>query len=134
MTSWATTKIPSLLSGLSVPLGTAAGTITVKDVKDVSGEASIAVFRGKKRYIFGYSFIVSLTAHLNDGVSIDGELKFLDMSSDSDGDYEVDVNVPSRYQNISGKAVHSALSSPTSPIRAALTTQLNNFVVEFHNQ
>ncbi|KAJ0397724.1 hypothetical protein P43SY_007192 [Pythium insidiosum] len=132
MTAWAKTTLEGLLSGVSAPLGAVAGTIKVTGVSELKGDASIAVVRGKKRYIFDFTFALSCTATLADGSSVDGELRFLDASSDADGDYDVEVVVPSRYESEAGRAVHAAMSAPSSPFRTHVAQQLSSFVTQFH--
>lgn len=61
-----------------------------------------------------------------------GELKFLDLSSDCGGDYDVEAVVPSRYHSEGGKALHAALNSSSSPFRKALAAELAKFVEEYH--
>jgi activator of HSP90 ATPase len=132
MNAWAKAKIESVLTDLRAPLNKdGSGVVRVTEVKDVTGEASIAVVRGKKRYIFDFTFALDVASEVN-GAAIDGELKFLDVSSDADGDYDVDVSVPSRYTSDAGKALHAALSSPASPFRTHVAQQLQQFVTEYH--
>ncbi|TMW67102.1 hypothetical protein Poli38472_012218 [Pythium oligandrum] len=132
LTTWAKTKLESLLVNFSVPLNASGGVIKTKEIKDLSGDASIAVFRGKKRYIFDFTFSLAVTAELADGTTVDGDLKFLDMSSDADGDYDVEAIVPSRYQSEAGKALHAALASSSSPFRSQVGVLLASFVKEYH--
>lgn len=135
MTTWAKTTIEKLLPTVSVPLAANAGVegvVRVDELTDLSGDASIAVVRGAKRYIFDFTFTLKCTLELADGSSVKGDLKFLDLSSDSDGDYDVEAVVPTRYQSPTGKALHATLTSSTSPLRAVLAQQLAQFVKEYH--
>ncbi|CEG40504.1 hsp90-like protein [Plasmopara halstedii] len=131
MTSWAKSKIKEVVSGVSVPFGNGQDVITSLEVSNLEGDASIAVVRGAKRYIFDFTFTLACTLK-QDNTSTAGELRFLDLSSDCDGDYEVEVVVPSRYQTESGKALHAALSSSSSPFRKALAARLATFVQDYH--
>ncbi|KAF4140772.1 Activator of Hsp90 ATPase [Phytophthora infestans] len=131
MTTWAKSKLEKIVSGVVAPLGTGEGVVTSLEVSDLEGDASIAVVRGAKRYIFDFSFALACKLKQGD-TSVAGELKFLDLSSDCGGDYDVEAVVPSRYQSESGKALHAALNSSSSPFRKALATQLATFVEEYH--
>ncbi|RLN88603.1 hypothetical protein BBJ28_00007333 [Nothophytophthora sp. Chile5] len=131
MTAWAKAKLEALVAGVSAPLGTGEGAVTALEASDLSGDASIAVVRGAKRYIFDFTFTLKCTLKQSDG-DVAGELKFLDLSSDCGGDYDVEAVVPSRYQSAGGKALHAALSSAASPFRTALGAKLAKFVEEFH--
>lgn len=131
MTVWAKNKLEKIVSGISAPLGSGNGVVTSLEVSNLEGDASIAVVRGAKRYIFDFTFTLACTLKQGDS-SVAGELKFLDLSSDCGGDYDVEAIVPSRYQSESGKALHAALNSSSSPFRKALATQLASFVEEYH--
>uniref|UniRef100_M4BXX9 Activator of Hsp90 ATPase AHSA1-like N-terminal domain-containing protein n=1 Tax=Hyaloperonospora arabidopsidis (strain Emoy2) TaxID=559515 RepID=M4BXX9_HYAAE len=131
MTAWAKGKLETIVAGVSAPLDTEEGVVTSVQVSNLEGDASIAVVRGAKRYIFDFAFTLACT--LTQGANVaTGELKFLDLSSDCGGDYDVEAVVPSRYQSEGGKALHAALTSSTSPFRKALGAQLAAFVQEYH--
>jgi hypothetical protein len=135
MTAWAKSKFETLFTGVSAALPASAGVsgvVNAGTLSDVTGDASIAVVRGAKRYIFDFAFTLKCALQLENGDTTEGELKFLDVSSDSDGDYDAEAVVASRYQTAACKALHAALSSPSSPFRAALKAQLDHFVKEYH--
>lgn len=135
MTAWAKGTIELLFVDVSAPLPASAGVsgvVSAGAVSDLTGDASIAVVRGAKRYIFDFAFHLKCSLLLESGERVDGELKFLDVSSDSNSDYDVEAVVTSRYQSAGGKALHAALSSSSSPFRAALAKQLDLFVKEYH--
>ncbi|KAG7378287.1 hypothetical protein PHYPSEUDO_010275 [Phytophthora pseudosyringae] len=131
MTVWAKAKLKKIVSGVSAPLGSGEAIVTSLEVSALEGDASIAVVRGAKRYIFDFTFTLACTLQQGDS-SVAGELKFLDLSSDCGGDYDVEAVVPSRYQSEGGKALHAALNSSSSPFRKALAAQLAAFVEEYH--
>ncbi|RHY35001.1 hypothetical protein DYB32_000501 [Aphanomyces invadans] len=114
----------------------AAGLLSVNEVKDMAGDASIAVVRGAKRYIFDLNFSVEVTWAPTAAGSVPplkATLKFLDMSSDSGGDYDVEVVVPDRYSHPKGKVLHQALTAKsTLSFQRVLFDRLNVFVSEFH--
>lgn len=136
MTAWAKGKIESLFTGVTAPLPASAaglsGVVSAGTVSDLTGDASIAVVRGAKRYIFDFAFHLKCSLLLESGESVEGELKFQDVSSDLGGDYDAEAVVPSRYQSAGGKALHAVLSAASSPFRAALAKQLDLFVKEYH--
>ncbi|KAG2520207.1 hypothetical protein JM18_000957 [Phytophthora kernoviae] len=102
MTSWAKDKLEKIVSGISAPLGSGEGVVTSLEVRNLEGDASIAMVRGAKRYIFDFTFTLAVTLKQTEG-SVAGELRFLDLSSDCGGDYDVEAVVPSRYQSANGK-------------------------------
>ncbi|KDO33319.1 hypothetical protein SPRG_02128 [Saprolegnia parasitica CBS 223.65] len=138
MTKFAHDRVSELVRA-TVPqpctLAGAPGLVVVKDIKDMSGEASIAVVRGAKRYIFDLLFTVECEWKATNGTeTIKGQLKFVDMSSDCGGDYDVEVVVAERYTHPKGKELHQALSTKASSgLQAALFQQLNIFVKEYQS-
>lgn len=135
MTLWAKTKFEALFTGLSTPLPASAGVtgvVSAGALSDITGDASIAVVRGAKRYIFDFAFTLKCALQLENGERVEGDLKFLDVSSDSGGDFDAEAIVASRYASASGKALHAALSSSSSAFRAALKAQVEQFVKEYH--
>lgn len=108
-------------------------TVSVVNVKDIEGDASIAVFRGKKRYLFDFTFTVECKGEFGDvsPSSVTGQLNYLDFSSDCDGDYDVDVLVSSRYQSEAGKLMYEHLSKAQTGLRAVITEKLNQFVQNY---
>ncbi|OQR92570.1 hsp90-like protein [Achlya hypogyna] len=137
MTKFAHDRVTALVratTALPLTLGGTAGLLAVKDVKDMSGEASIAVVRGAKRYIFDLLFTVDVEWAPTSGAPVKAQLKFIDMSSDCGGDYDVEVVVPERYTHPNGKDLHQALSSKAATgLQAALFAQLNTFVKEYQS-
>ncbi|OQS06113.1 hsp90 [Thraustotheca clavata] len=137
MTKYAHDRVTALIKALpALPcsLSGTAGTIAIKDIKDMSGDASIAVVRGAKRYIFDLLFTIECEWKGNNGEAIKGLLKFIDMSSDCGGDYDVEVNVAERYSHSKGKDFHQALSSKAKGgLQAALFQQLDVFVKEYQS-
>ncbi|EQC31294.1 hypothetical protein SDRG_10897 [Saprolegnia diclina VS20] len=138
MTKFAHDRVSELVRATApqpCTLAGAPGLLVVKDIKDMSGEASIAVVRGAKRYIFDLLFTVECEWKATNGTeTIQGQLKFVDMSSDCGGDYDVEVVVAERYSHPKGKELHQALSTKASSgLQAALFQQLNVFVKEYQS-
>ncbi|KAH9132220.1 hypothetical protein LEN26_007471 [Aphanomyces euteiches] len=138
MTKFSRDRVTGLLSQVQpqpLSLEGTAGLLTVSEIKDMSGDASIAVVRGAKRYIFDLNFSVEVTWTPTSGevAPLHASLKFLDMSSDCGGDYDVEVVVPERYSHPKGKLFHQTLSSKSgSSFQSLLFAQLKVFVNEYH--
>ena len=136
MTRWAKQRINDLLANVEyrVENGPEEATVLkVVKVKDLEGDASIAVFRGKKRYLFDFTFAVECNGKFGDVEpgNVQGELKFLDFSSDGDDDFEADVIVPQRYQSEAGKMMYKHLAHTKSGLRALISAKLKQFVNEY---
>nr|CCA23467.1 hsp90like protein putative [Albugo laibachii Nc14] len=135
MTAWAKEKIEALLQNLSVTCQAAplTGQLSVVSVTDLNGDASIAVVRGSKRYIYEFTFRLKCSLAINGtDEKVEGYLKYLDFSSDNDDYDEVEVDVPSRYQTEYGKALHASLASTSSPLRQEVAKRLALFEKEYH--
>jgi tetratricopeptide (TPR) repeat protein len=137
MTAWAKGRLEALLTGVSSPTSpsdNSGDVVTGGELSGLTGDASIAVVRGAKRYIFDFSFSLkcSLQSPLSGEAPVEGELRFLDVSSDAGADeYDVEAAVPTRYASARGKALHAALASAGSPFRRAVAARLAAFVAEY---
>ncbi|RHY11869.1 hypothetical protein DYB36_002235, partial [Aphanomyces astaci] len=86
-------------------------------------------------YIFDLAFTVDVTWTPTDAVvsPLQATVKFLDMSSDSGGDYDVEVVVAERYSHPKGKVLHQSLTSKAATsFQRLLFDRLQVFVAEFH--
>lgn len=137
VTSWAKDKLESLLKELEYvneSNGPEATTvIKVKSMSAIEGDASLAVMRGKKRYLFDFTFSLTLVATFGDEPEEEGKVSFLDVSSDCNDDYDVDLEVKNRYKNSGGKQLYDQLSNPISDLRKLITQQLVSFRKEFES-
>ena len=84
-TEWCKTRLKKVLKGigkdLEVPGGEVAATVSVTGTKDVEGEASLLMLRGKLRFIFDFGFKVSWTVKCTDsGRSCKGALIYEDFT------------------------------------------------------
>jgi activator of HSP90 ATPase len=78
--AWAKDRLKSILQSLSSKSG--SDNISVTKVKDVEGEASITVVRGKKKYIYDYSLNMELKGTAG-GSSFTGELNVQDITGEN---------------------------------------------------
>mmetsp|Transcript_14577 Transcript_14577/g.41374 ORF Transcript_14577/g.41374 Transcript_14577/m.41374 type:complete len:428 (-) Transcript_14577:169-1452(-) len=104
MTEWARKRLKELLVGtqVSVPVQDSDGDvlsddITVTDLTDLDGDASITFTRGKRRHIFDFNFNASWKLDF-DGKTITGSLFFPDVSGDVVQDDEL-VETELRWSN-----------------------------------
>ncbi|KAF0694958.1 Aste57867_14181 [Aphanomyces stellatus] len=138
MTTFSQNRVTELIKAIPpqpLTLDGVAGLLAITDIKDMTGDASIAVVRGAKRYIFDLNFSVEVTWTSTGGdvAPLQGSLKFLDMSSDCGGDYDVEVVVADRYSHPKGKAFHQSLSSKSAAsLQGLMFSQLKVFVKEYN--
>jgi len=94
MTGWANGRLPELLVGLELPLPGGAGAVRTTELKKLEGDSQITLSRGKRRFLFEYSFELHWELTVTEtGAKAKGHLHFPDMSSDCNGEYEVSVQV-----------------------------------------
>ncbi|RHY40473.1 hypothetical protein DYB30_007595 [Aphanomyces astaci] len=138
LSAFARDRVTQLIQGVPpqpLTLDGTSGLLSIKEVKDMAGDASVAVVRGAKRYIFDLAFTVDVTWTPTDAAvsPLQATVKFLDMSSDSGGDYDVEVVVAERYSHPKGKALHQSLTSKAATsFQRLLFDRLQVFVAEFH--
>lgn len=112
--------------------------IVVDEVKDMEGDASIAVLRGGKRHIFDYTFTLKVTlldTSMNDQSIAVGSIKYLDVSSDSGGDFDAEATVADRHHKPQAKMLYNLLNSDSSGLQKVIHDRIENiFVKEFRGQ
>jgi len=89
-TEWAKKRFKELLVPLSVDAGNDI-TVEVTDLGSITGDAHVAVVRGKPRFIWDFAITLSFTATMGNE-EVKGELVFPEVGYDADGAYEVEVN------------------------------------------
>ncbi|RHZ08681.1 hypothetical protein DYB31_000146, partial [Aphanomyces astaci] len=139
LSAFARDRVTQLIQGVPpqpLTLDGTAGLLSIKEVKDMAGDASVAVVRGAKRFVAPCASIITLLMSSVGTFSTwlsPWTVKFLDMSSDSGGDYDVEVVVAERYSHPKGKVLHQSLTSKAATsFQRLLFDRLQVFVAEFH--
>ncbi|RHY22091.1 hypothetical protein DYB32_009621 [Aphanomyces invadans] len=103
-------------------------TIRGGDVKDIKGDASVCVVRGKKRFLFDFEFVIEWTVVGKDGYK--GKLTFQDISND--GDYEIAVQYKKKpVDPLELKELALAVNGPAEGFRHAVLERIATFVTEY---
>lgn len=129
-TEWCREKFKHHLSSATAVHGEYAA--VVSEVNSITGDASVAIVSGKKRYIFDFS--CSIKVDFSDDQSDDiasCEIKLIDIhSAASDEEYDMEFKWKKRPPG--GKA------SPVDECKKQLSTSIreciNNFIQDFNNQ
>lgn len=128
---WAKEKFELLLTTIRVS-GTAALPLSddgvdddgvqvwIKGVKKVTGDASICVVRGKKRYLYDFSLELELEARDSTGKHHMGKMTCDDVSNDGEKDIRISWT----------KKLSAQVSSEISPVVTSLTSPLQLKVIE----
>jgi len=121
---WCNSSLTSYLKEANVEVDTFVG--RVEEVKDLSGDASVAFVSGKKRYVFDYNASLKYAIANEDNNSVAcGTLKFLDISSTAISD-ELEVDILAWK-----KAPSDDNSAGAHKCRDALVNQIRSQVLAF---
>ncbi|EQC25395.1 hypothetical protein SDRG_16722 [Saprolegnia diclina VS20] len=124
-TKWAKGRLEELLS--SVEVLHSSTTIRTKPVKDLKGDASVCVIRGKKRFLFDFEFTLEWETV---GLNAKGKLKCHDIGND--GDYEMQCSYDKKPSDaIEAQAVHAAVTSKTCGLHFAVAQKIAQFSTDF---
>ncbi|CCI48740.1 unnamed protein product [Albugo candida] len=128
---WARQKLSDILSSVKFSEGTIYGSVAAP--LHLTGDASICVIRGRKRYLFDFSFELPFVITIEDVHTYKGSYTMHDISNDDD--YEISYRFD---QNLSDAAVSSAIETFVGDRHSGLQQQvlraIGNFVVEFEKQ
>ncbi|RHX97063.1 hypothetical protein DYB36_010315, partial [Aphanomyces astaci] len=98
------------------------------NVKDVKGDASVCVVRGKKRFLFDFEFNIEWTVVGKDGYN--GKLLCHDISND--GDYEIAVQYKKKPSDaLESKELAAAVNGQAEGFRHAVLARIATFVTEY---
>ncbi|OQR94642.1 hsp90, partial [Thraustotheca clavata] len=124
-TKWAKEHLEELYSKVEVMKSSM--TIRTKPIKDIKGDASVCVIRGKKRFLFDFEFTLEWEAV---GLNAKGKLKCHDMGSD--GDYEIQCMYDKKPSDaIEAQAVYDAIMNNTSGLYFAVVEKMKQFTTNF---
>lgn len=132
MFSWVQEQLTSRLKGLKFALPGGKGSIATTDVKDVKGEATISVSRGKRRRLMDVSLVVDFEATVGDGeVKGSGHYVLQDLTADDGGECELETNV----DNSTPQSVREVLDAFAKPggqgLQPLLKDELKKLVAEY---
>ena len=69
------------------------GVVTTTKLKDLEGDCSITMARGKKKHLFDWAFSLDWAVDLKGVGKCKGSIKYPDVTPDCDQDYEAQIEV-----------------------------------------
>ncbi|RLN98070.1 hypothetical protein BBJ28_00008478 [Nothophytophthora sp. Chile5] len=115
---------------------------TLKAPEKFTGEASICVVRGKKRYLFDFNFQLPFEVAISGGSSCKGTYTMNDISNDEDYEVgsstspkEVDLSLTKKPSSATElKAVQTFVGSKSSGLQKELVRLITEFAQDFQQQ
>lgn len=125
LTPWATDRLTAALKAMScsVPDG---GDCSVKEVKDVTGDASINFKGGKRKPFCDMSATVNWEMSLP-GSKLEGSIALTDITAD--GDFEIEVTVPAR-KSTDVAVKPAVIAAVKKALKNCATETLTSFIAE----
>ncbi|GMI01898.1 hypothetical protein TrLO_g8119 [Triparma laevis f. longispina] len=126
-TDWCKDNLTEILNIVELERG--GLTAEIKEVKEISGDASVVVIRGKKRYVFDLTGELHFEVKDGEGDEVGkGHLKLLDCSSTAaaEGDFDIEV----AWKKGSGIV---AVKDVVKGLVAEVDKALERFVVKFND-
>ncbi|KAF0694223.1 Aste57867_14882 [Aphanomyces stellatus] len=125
LTKWSQDRLKELLANLE--FASHSFTIRAGEVKDMTGDASICVVRGKKRFLFDFGFKLEWEAV---GKGYKGKVHFHDISND--GDYEIECKYEKRPANaLEAAELREAVAVQTSGVQKLVLDRVAQYVQEY---
>lgn len=134
MLPWAKTRLAAILTGVtfSVPAGS-GGTIAISGVQDVTGDASISVSRGKRRYIMDLSFTIDFNVQCGE-TSGKGTVTVAELTSMADEEPELKAQ-PTADTPPAAREIIDAFAKPAGQgLQPLIRDALATFVAEYTKQ
>jgi len=101
-------------------------TIKVQTVDDLEGDAQIIAARGKRKYVFNFSFKVSVQVDAPGGETFHGEMIYPDVASDEDpSEYEMELKMDAPAN------VRSMCKSGQGAMCEALAKSMSDFIAQY---
>ncbi|KUF79449.1 Hsp90 protein [Phytophthora nicotianae] len=131
VTKWAEDKWKEIFTGATYSEGNLQATL--KAPEKISGDASICVVRGKKRYLFDFSLKLPFEVAISGGSTCKGTYEMNDISSDED--YEISCRLTKKLNNASEQsAVQAFVAKKDNGLQKELVRLISVFASEFQQQ
>ena len=133
-TPWAKETLEKLLKDIKLDTGNTV--VTIKEVKDICGDAEITSNRGKRKHIYDFSIKLIFSIIMNENnTNYDGEIKIDDVTAD-DCDFEFSVSYDKNNSNYNAdieKIITSQVKS-TNGLKLLIIDRLKFFDKEFKSK
>jgi hypothetical protein len=132
MTPWGKEKMEELLVGVEFELPNDLGTLKTTKMKDLTGDCSITMIRKKKKYLFDWSFKLDWSVKLKDIGPCTGSLTFPDVTPDSEGEYDAQMEVNSSTPPAARAILDQFVRNSAQGLRPSIEKQISVFIEEFN--
>lgn len=133
MTAWAKNRLEELVVGVKHDV--LDGELEVKSLEGVEGEASIAVVRGKPRYLYDFTFKAKCEFRRAGNSAVKkAEIEFVEFSQDEEQcELRVAFKSP-KPDAMCQAAIRSSLAAGSGPLFQALHKPLATFAAEYRSK
>jgi tetratricopeptide (TPR) repeat protein len=126
---WATRRLEELLAAVKVKDVPEAGSVVIKKVKSVSGDAEVMFVRGKRKNVYDMAAELEWAVRAEDGAELaEGTISLSDISADLD--LEVSVTIKSNNAAVSD-VVKTYVKGAGKGLQPAIVRAISSFVEEF---
>ncbi|KAG7399856.1 hypothetical protein PHYBOEH_007717 [Phytophthora boehmeriae] len=130
-TKWAEEQWNTVFTGATLSEGNLLATL--KAPEKITGDASICVVRGKKRYLFDFNFNLPFEVAISGGSTCKGSYTMNDISNDED--YEISWRLTKKPSSSSEQsAVQAFVGTKNSGLQKELVRLISVFAQEFLKQ
>ncbi|CAI5715524.1 unnamed protein product [Hyaloperonospora brassicae] len=131
VTKWAENKWTELFAGVTYVEGSMQATL--KAPENLTGDASICVVRGKKRYLFDFTFKLPFEVSVSGSGTCMGSYTMNDISNDED--YEISCALTTKLSQVNEQsAVQAFVAKANSGLQKELLRLIGVFVNDFQQQ
>ena len=132
-TPWAKETLENLLKDIKLESDNII--VSIKEVKEINGDAEITSNRGKRKHIYDFSITLVFSLVMNENTTAyDGEIKIDDVTAD--GDFEFSFSYDKKNSNYNAeieKVIKSQVKS-TRGLKALIIERLNSFDKSFKSK
>ena len=132
-TAYAKETIEKLLKDIQVTV-TDGHTISINEVKELSGDAEIASNRGKRKHIYDMSIKCGWLISFTNGNSYEGDIKIDDVTADREYEFSLTYDKSSPKYNSEVEGVISSHIKSKDGLKAAIVEKLITFDNEFKSK
>lgn len=125
-------ELPKALIGASfgLPRG---GSVAVKDVVDIAGDASVTIARGKRKHLLDLTFAVEFEMKVGDDIGT-GKLCYAEVTANDDDEFEVKSEVNSDTANSLREVIEAFVKPGGVGLQPVVNEAIRKMIAEFKLQ
>lgn len=130
MTKWIHEAMSQAIQAVAFELPGSVGSVAVTAVTEASGDASIAVARGKRKHVADLSFVVEFEAKVS-GQTGRGKLTYSEVTSDLDDGFEVSYEASADTPPAMREVFDAYVKPAGNHFQAAVNAAVRQVITEF---